>query len=179
MVRGSRDGAVADRIAKVRKEQDGDNTIVEAEVVLGHDQSQADDDATDKEDDSADHDSSHASSEHAHESSREENKEYWSTFGDQNINYSGKVFSGCKVDAVFGGADIDLRQAKSIKHESIVKVSSIFGGVIIYVPSDVRVEVASTSIFGGVSDKRKGRSEQSSRTIFIEATCVFGGVEIR
>ena len=62
-------------------------------------------------------------------------------------------------------------------------------------PDDVKVEVASTSIFGGVSDKRKdiGRKKKSKddegskekqtknagRTLYIDANCVFGGVEIR
>ena len=95
---------------------------------------------------------------------------------------------------MFGGADIDLRQAE-IMDKAILKASSIFGGIIIYVPDDVKVEVASTSIFGGVSDKRKdiGRKKKSKddegskekqtknagRTLYIDANCVFGGVEIR
>jgi hypothetical protein len=51
------------------------------------------------------------------------------------------------------------------------------------------VEIASTSIFGGVSDSRKkraksvdadGDSETSGkRTLYVEAICVFGGVEIK
>ena len=97
-------------------------------------------------------------------------------------------------DAVFGGADIDLRQAE-IMDKAILKASSIFGGIFIYVPDDVKVEVASTSICGGVSDKRKdvGRKKKSKddegskekqtknagRTLYIDANCVFGGVEIR
>ncbi len=111
------------------------------------------------------------------------NEEYWSTFSDQNINYSGKAFGGCRVDAVFGGADLDLREAK-IKNEAIVRASSIFGSIIIYLPDDVNVEVASSAIFGGVDDKRaksgkKNVESDKRKTLFIDATCVFGGVEIR
>ncbi len=105
---------------------------------------------------------------------------YWSTFSDQKIDFDGKTFEGCRIDAVFGGADLDLREAK-IQNEAIVRASSVFGGIIIYVPDDVKVEVASSAIFGGVSDKRKTAKakEQAKTTLYIDATCVFGGVEIR
>jgi len=131
----------------------------------------------------------------------DDDEEYWATFGEQDVDFDGKEFKGCKVDAVFGGADIDLRGAK-LKEDVVVKATSIFGGVVIYVPDDVEVEVASTSIFGGVSDNRKSakrrkksrredaenteersekaeKADNTGKTVYIDATCVFGGVEIR
>lgn len=147
-----------------------------------------------------------------------ETEEFWATFGEQDVNFDGKEFEGCRLDSVFGGIDLDLRGAK-MKKDAIVKASSIFGGIVIYAPEDVEVEIASTSIFGGVSDNRKRKtarsrkaeeeaagvsgeesgevagktpgegSEKSSgrnseknsgkKTLYIEATCIFGGVEIR
>lgn len=119
-------------------------------------------------------------------------EEYWATFGGQDVVYDGKEFKGCRVDAVFGGVDLDLRGA-NVKDESIVRASSFFGGVTIYVPDDIKVEVASTSIFGGVSDTRKKenrkkkskddekktKANNDGKTLYIDASCVFGGVEIR
>lgn len=109
-------------------------------------------------------------------------KEFWSTFSDQEINYKDKEFKGCRIDAVFGGADLDLRGAK-IKNNAIVKASSIFGGIIIYAPEDVKVEMTSAAIFGGITDKRANKKSDGSKkfdkTIYIDATCVFGSVEIR
>ncbi len=147
-----------------------------------------------------------------------ETEEYWATFGGQDIDFGGKEFKGCQLDSVFGGIDLDLRGAK-MKGDAVVKASSIFGGIVIYAPEDVEVEIASTPIFGGVSDNRKRKtarsrkaeeeaagvsgeesgevagktpgegSEKSSgrnseknsgkKTLYIEATCIFGGVEIR
>ncbi len=110
-------------------------------------------------------------------------REYWATFGEQKVSFDDKEFEGCQVDAVFGGADIDLTHAK-IDHDVILRACSIFGGVKIFTPSNVKVEVVSTSIFGGVSNKRRqgeksDGTKKSEKTLFIEATCLFGGVEIQ
>lgn len=129
----------------------------------------------------------------AREQSDDDLEEYWATFGEQDVNFDGKVFKGCRIDAVFGGADLDLRGAE-LKTDVVVKASSIFGGVVIYAPEDANVEVVSTSIFGGVSDNRKNakrkkkamdetetkkKVKNEGMTVFIDATCVFGGVEVR
>lgn len=109
-------------------------------------------------------------------------KEFWATFGDQKVSFYNKDFEGCQVDAVFGGADLDLRGAK-IKKDVILRACSVFGGIKIFVPDDVKVEIVSTSIFGGVSDERKQVEKSDSKvadnTLFIEATCLFGGVKIQ
>lgn len=111
-----------------------------------------------------------------------ETEEYWATFGGQDLNFKGKEFKGCRLDSVFGGIDLDLRGAK-ITEDVIVKASTVFGGIVIYVPEDLKVEVVSTSIFGGVSDKkkemRKGEEDDGKKTLYVDASCVFGGVEIR
>lgn len=165
LMKGGENAEVSEKIEKAKKAQR--EKIVEAEVV--EEKKKKSDDEDDDDDDDDDKDEGEWTKE-----------ECWSTFSDQDVNYDGKKFTGCKVDAVFGGADVDLRKAK-IENEAILKASSIFGGIIVYVPDDVKVEVASTSIFGGVSDKRKStpKSEEVKKTLYIEATCIFGGVEIR
>ncbi len=88
-----------------------------------------------------------------------------------------KNYSGSNVDAVFGSVEMDLREA-SLKKETFIKVSAIFGGVTIFVPSGVSVKVKSTPIFGGVDSKVKSESD-ASKTIYVEAVAVFGGVDIK
>ena len=56
--------------------------------------------------------------------------------------------------------------------------SSIFGGIDIIVPKDVNIKVTSTSIFGGVENKVKNNTT-NKKTIYINATCLFGGVDIK
>ena len=44
-------------------------------------------------------------------------------------------------------------------------------------PKNVKVKVKSSSIFGGVDEKAK--KNDGKVTIYINATCVFGGVDIK
>lgn len=108
-------------------------------------------------------------------------KEYWATFGDQKLNFQDEDFEGCKLQAIFGGIKCDLRGAK-IKHDVVVEATSIFGGITVLAPEGVEVKVSSTSIFGGVSNKHAKRSKDSKKsevTVYVDATCLFGGVDIK
>lgn len=105
--------------------------------------------------------------------------EYTSTFSSQKITIDDEKFEGTTMNAIFGGIELDLRKA-IIKKDVVINTTSIFGGVDIFVPSDVKVKINSTSIFGGVSDEdRKFTSTKKDITIYINATSIFGGVEIK
>ena len=104
---------------------------------------------------------------------------YCATFSAQNVNYDDQEFKGTTLTAVFGGVKCDLRKA-IINENQVINCSATFGGIDIYVPSDVKVKIKSSSIFGGVSDDRKNKQEEeNSKIIYINATCVFGGVEVK
>lgn len=103
---------------------------------------------------------------------------YAATFAGQDINLANQEFAGCTLDAVFGGIKLDLRGA-DIKDGSIIKCSSIFGGISILVPDNVNVKIVSSSFFGGVGDDRHDKSNDHKKTLYINATCLFGGVEIK
>lgn len=106
-------------------------------------------------------------------------KEYWSTFSGQNLNFSGQVFEGCRLEAVFGGIKCDLREAK-IKEDVLIRASAVFGGVTILAPKDVNVQVISSAMFGGTTNRfAKEKVDESRKTIFVESTALFGGVEIK
>ena len=105
-------------------------------------------------------------------------KEYSATFGGQTIDFSKEEFTGCSISAVFGGVKCNLKDA-IIKEDVVITASAIFGGITIYVPADVNVKMTSTPIFGGVSDERKTKNKDAKYTIYINATSIFGGVEIK
>lgn len=109
---------------------------------------------------------------------KQSDKDYCATFSEQNLNFDNEEFTGCELTAVFGGVKCDLRDAV-IKEDVVITTSSIFGGIDIYVPKDVKVKVSSNSIFGGVDNKYKNGKDEKAVTIYINATCIFGGVEIR
>lgn len=104
--------------------------------------------------------------------------EYCATFAGQNINFDNEEFKGANLTAVFGGVKCDLRKA-IINSDVVINSSATFGGIDIYVPSNVKIKIKSTPIFGGVSNKAESSSEEGAYTIYINAMCVFGGVEIK
>lgn len=99
------------------------------------------------------------------------------TFGGQKITKDGEEFKGADLDAVFGGIELDLRNS-IIENETVIKASAIFAGIEIFVPNDVKIKIKSTPIFGGVSNKSR-QNKQSEKTIYIDALCLFGGIEIK
>ena len=103
---------------------------------------------------------------------------YCSTFAGQNINFDGEKFTGADLTAVFGGVKCDLRNA-IIETDVVINASSTFGGIEIYVPSNVKIKIKSIPIFGGVENKAKTKTDENSHTIYINSTAVFGGVEIK
>lgn len=106
------------------------------------------------------------------------NDGYAATFSGQDVKFDGEEFKGTNLNAVFGGIKLDLRKA-IINNDVVINASAIFGGIDIYVPDGYKVKIKSNSIFGGVSENKKNSVEESSYTIFINATCMFGGVEIK
>lgn len=91
--------------------------------------------------------------------------------------YNDEVFSGSNLVAVFGGVDLDLRNAKFTK-DTIIKAFCLFGGIDIKVPADVQVKIKSGFIFGGISDERKSNSNKSKHTIYLDAAGGFGGINL-
>lgn len=104
--------------------------------------------------------------------------EYTSTFSEQNLNFDDEEFKNTELNAIFGGIKCDIRKSK-IKDNVVINASAIFGGITIYVPKDVNVKVVSNSIFGGVSGNNKNKVDKKNKTIYINATCLFGGVDIK
>ena len=107
--------------------------------------------------------------------------EYCATFGGQDLVFNDEEFFDSEISSVFGSVKCDLTDA-ILKDETLIDVSAIFGAVELTLPDDVVVKVTSTPIFGGVSDKRKKSkkgNKNSQKTIYINALCMFGGVDIK
>ena len=100
-----------------------------------------------------------------------------SIFSEQKINKKEELFKGSNIDAVFGSAILDIKEAK-LEKETYIKTSSIFASITILVPEDVTIKVKLTPIFGGVSNKAK-TTNNKNKIIYIESFCLFGGVDIK
>ena len=104
--------------------------------------------------------------------------EYCATFAGQDVRFDNEEFKGTDLTAVFGGVKCDLRKA-IINEDTVINCSAIFGGIEIFIPENVNIKIKSTPIFGGVSDKSLHANKEAVHTIYINSTCVFGGVDIK
>lgn len=102
----------------------------------------------------------------------------YAAFSSQNINFNGEVFTGCDLTAAFGGVKCDLVFAE-IPADCVINARVTFGGADIILPQNVNVVVKSSSLFGGVSQKRAFPFIQGAPTIYVNAVCLFGGVDVK
>ena len=86
-------------------------------------------------------------------------------------------YTGGSATAVFGGVDLDLRQAK-IKDGAVIDIFTFCGGVSINMPDDVIVKNEVRGILGGSEDKTVSKSS-AKKTIILRGECVLGGLEIK
>jgi hypothetical protein len=104
-------------------------------------------------------------------------------FGGCERRFSGPHFQGGKAVSIFGGIELDFREA-DMDDEAVLELNCIFGGVEIRVPPNWRVHSRSLPVFGAFEDK-SGRtvndppSERTNKTLVITGVVVFGGVEIK
>ena len=97
-------------------------------------------------------------------------------FSGSERTYKNEEFLGSNLMAIFGGAELDLRDA-TFKKDAVIKAFALFGGIEITVPEDVQIKTKSAFFFGGISDDRKNPSN-GKRTIYLDAAGGFGGINI-
>lgn len=112
------------------------------------------------------------------ELNKSEIKEYSATFSGQNIDYSNEKFDGVSLSSIFGGIKCDISNA-IIEKDAVINTTAVFGGIDIIVPQNVNVKIKSNSIFGGVDKKKMPLEKEGQKTIYINAFCLFGGVDIK
>ena len=104
-----------------------------------------------------------------------------------------KDLNGHTAVGVFGGTEVDLGVAPLALGDTKINTVSVFGGTEILVPDDVALRITGVSIFGSV--KVRGRQisggilqlnayetpgyPNAMRRLHIDATSIFGGVNIR
>ena len=97
-------------------------------------------------------------------------------FSSNERTYNGEKFLGSNLMAVFGGAELDIRNATFDK-DAVIKAFALFGGIDIIVPDDVEIKTKSAFFFGGISDDRKDLSK-GKRVLYVDAAGGFGGITI-
>ena len=81
--------------------------------------------------------------------------------------------------AVFGGVELDLRQAVLSQREVTINVTCVFGGVEVKVPPGVRVTNSAAAVFGGVQLPDDDPLEPDAPVIKLTGLALFGGVDVK
>ncbi len=99
-------------------------------------------------------------------------------FSGNELKFAGEPFDGATLTAVFGGIDCDLTGA-IIEKDCQITAVAVFGGVDLKVPAGVNVKVNAFSLFGGAEDARNLPPVEGAPTVYVNATCIFGGVDVK
>ena len=98
-------------------------------------------------------------------------------FSGKDVNFDGKEFTGVDISAVFGSISCDVSRA-IITSDAVIDASVVFGSIDIIVPKGVNVKISSTSVFGSAEESTCRENVDNAPTIFINATSVFGSIDI-
>ncbi|SIS06678.1 LiaF transmembrane domain-containing protein [Natronorubrum thiooxidans] len=100
-------------------------------------------------------------------------------FGGADRRVTTAGFAGGELTAVFGGVDLDLRDATVSDRPARVNATAVFGGVDVRVPTDWNVQVDVLPIFGGAEDERPRRAEEhDSVDLVVTGFAAFGGITV-
>lgn len=91
-------------------------------------------------------------------------------------------FQGGKIDAVFGGYEIDLRQASMTGPSAQLELNAVFGGIEMKVPHNWNVVSRGTGVFGAFVDNTQHPDPRvclDIKELVLKGGAVFGGVEIK
>lgn len=100
-------------------------------------------------------------------------------FASKNVDFGNREFDGVSVNAAFGAAKLDLRNAM-VRDGAQIALSVSFAGVEILLPSGVNVEDHCNTSLGGVSiaaDLEHANAGQP--TVRLTGSCSFGGIDVK
>lgn len=101
-------------------------------------------------------------------------------FGGTELASHSKHFEGGSVGSIFGGTELDLRDAQ-LAPGAALDVFTAFGGTEITVPHGWRVEMRGMPLFGGFENATSKDMDLGSDApvLTVDATVLFGGVEVK
>ena len=112
------------------------------------------------------------------EANSNDTKTAFAAFSGQDIRFDNEIFKGAEFTEVFGGIECDLRNAV-FESDTVINACCIFGGTDILLPDNVNVKINSNSLFGGVDNKKHQNSNDNIYTVYLNGTCIFGGVDVK
>jgi hypothetical protein len=100
-------------------------------------------------------------------------------FGGAERKGTWRIRSRTQAYAVFGGIDLDLREA--VFESQVVEISGFwcFGGLDIKVPAGVEVRDQTSGVFGGTDVRDLGEPQPGAPVIVLKGVSLFGGVSVK
>jgi predicted membrane protein len=87
--------------------------------------------------------------------------------------------TGADVTALFGGYELDLRDAEVADRPARISAVTMFGGVDVIVPRGWNVRLDVLPIFGGAKDERPRReAEHEDIDLIVTGFVAFGGISV-
>jgi len=107
-------------------------------------------------------------------------------FGGVERRITSQDFKGGAATAIFGGIEIDLRQAVIADDHAEITINAVFGGCELRIPENWEIIAHGQGIFGGYVDSTKGyvgTPEAAGgiprKPLYIRGVAIFGGVELK
>ncbi|MBS1651568.1 MAG: hypothetical protein JSU07_06110 [Bacteroidetes bacterium] len=93
-----------------------------------------------------------------------------------------KNYKGGSIEAILGGAEINLLQA-DMSSVATLEISVIMGGVKLYIPSNWEVKSELTSIMAGIEDlrssNRSSNTENTEKILILKGSVIMGSIEVK
>lgn len=105
-------------------------------------------------------------------------KSFTAIFSGQEHRFDNTEFTGATITCVFGGLDLDLRNA-IIRNDVSISSTNIFGGTDILLPPYVKCVVDDVPVFGGTDMKFSSSPDENAPTVYIRSVSVFGGMDVK
>lgn len=103
----------------------------------------------------------------------------FAAFGGVERRNTSKAFTGADLTAIFGGAELDLRDAEPASRPATVNAVALFGGAEIIVPREWNVRLEVIPVLGASSDERPRREETNEQVdLVVTGFAAFGGVSV-
>ncbi|MER5552839.1 DUF1707 domain-containing protein [Streptomyces sp. NPDC002793] len=102
---------------------------------------------------------------------------FWSGFGRKGRWTVGRAFTAV---AVWGGGDIDLREANFEDREVVIRCFAVMGGIDVKVPPHVDLHVNGLGFMGGFDEQTKdaGEPEPGAPRVRVTGFALMGGVGV-
>lgn len=101
-------------------------------------------------------------------------------FGGGQERITSPDFKGGHLSAIFGGVELDLREASLAGGKATIDATVVCGGIEITVPKDWLVSIQTSTILGGTENKHQQPDpEEAKAELTITGTVVCGGIEVK